>query len=251
MEGAKTARWAIALLTLVGLALSVPWQAAAGPLEQELVALIHMGESQGRATEEMQRLAKQVQRAQGLGLSTESLIDKIKEGMAKGIETPRIEQRLVLMINHMKLAKTLLQETGSSDKNQAVLGGKDRALAVLSEALERGVTPDEVRDVYRAAGEGKHEVRSDALAYSAKGMALMKEGGLPPDQSRALAATALRKGVEPTNLMDLARELKGRGQELREHPAKLKDIQSAVERGQRVEKILGDLRSRPDATKPR
>nr|MBI3612657.1 hypothetical protein [Nitrospirota bacterium] len=250
MEGSKTARWAIAMLALASLTLS-PWQAAAAdPLDQELVTLVHLGELQGRAAEEMKRLTDQVQRAQSLGLPTESLVDKIKEGMAKGIETPRIEQRLILMINHMKLAKTLLKATGPSGKNQAALGGKDRALAVLSEALERGVTPDEVRSVHRDIGEGNHEVHPDALAYGAKGMALMKEGGLPPDESRALTATALRKGVEPTNLMDLARELKGRGPEFREHPAKLRDIQNAVERGHRMEKIIGDLRSRPDTTKP-
>ena len=248
MERAKTVRRALALLALAGLTLA-PWPAAADPLEQDLVALVRLGESQGRAPEDMKRLADQVQRAHALGLPVEPLVDKIKEGMAKRIETPRIEQRLVLMINHMKLADTLLKETGAG-KNQAS-AGRDRALSVLSEALERGVTADEVRSVHRDIGGGNREVRPDALAYGAKGMALMKEGGLTPDESRALAATALRRGVEPTNLMDLARELKGRGQELREHPARLKDIQSAVERGQRMEKILGDLRSRPDATPPR
>jgi len=248
MERAKTVRRTLALLALAGLTLA-PWPAAADPLEQDLVALVRLGESQGRAPEDMKRLADQVQRARALGLPVEPLVDKIKEGMAKRIETPRIEQRLVLMINHMKLADTLLKETGAN-KNQAA-AGRDRALSVLSEALERGVTADEVRSVHRDIGEGNREVRPDALAYGAKGMALMKEGGLTPDESRALAATALRKGVEPTNLMDLARELKGRGQELHDHPARLKDIQSAVERGQRMEKILGDLRSRPDATNPR
>jgi hypothetical protein len=247
-ERFKNARRALALLTLAGLTFA-PWPAAAGPLEQDLVSLARLGESQGRAPEDMKRLVDQVQRAQALGLPTESLIDKIKEGMAKRIETPRIEQRLTLMINHMKLADSLLKETGAR-KGQAASGDRDRALAVLSEALERGVTPDEVRSVHRDIGEGNREVRPDALAYGAKGMALMKEGGLPPDESRALAATALRKGVEPTNLMDLARELKVRGPEFREHPARLRDIQLAVERGQRVEKILGDLRARPDATKP-
>ena len=248
MERSKTVRRALALLALAGLTLA-PWQASAGPLEQDLVALVRLGESQGRVPEDMKRLTDQVQRAHALGLPVESLVDKIKEGMAKRIETPRIEQRLVLMINHMKLADTLLKETGAGKKQATT--GRDRALSVLSEALERGVTADEVRSVHRDIGEGNREVRPDALAYGAKGMALMKEGGLTPDESRALAATALRKGVEPTNLMDLARELKGRGQELRDHPARLKDIQSAVERGQRMEKILGDLRSRPDATPPR
>lgn len=233
------ARGGMTLIAFLGFVLS-SGPGYAGPLEQDLTAISQAGEMQGRPPEEMQRLTGQVQRAQSLGLPTDSLVDKIKEGMTKGVAIPRIEQRLVLMITHMKVADTLLQETVGG-KGQAAQGGKDRALSVLSEALARGVTPDEVRAVHRDIGETKREIRPDDLAYAAKGMALMKEGGLPPEHFRALTATALRQGIESARILDLAREIKGLPPETRENPARIRNIQTAMEQGQRVEKIISDL----------
>lgn len=235
----SSVRGATTLIVLLGFVLTAG-PGYAGPLEQELTAISQAGAMQGRQPEEMQRLAGQVQRAQSLGLPTDSLVDKIKEGLAKGVTIPRIEQRLDLMVTHMKAADMLLQETVGG-KSQATQGGQDRALSVLSEALARGVSPDEVRALHRDIGESKREIRPDDLAYAAKGMALMKEGGLPPDHFRALTATALRQGIESTRILDLAREIKGLPSEARENPARIRNIQMAMEQGQRVEKIISDL----------
>lgn len=224
--------------------------ASADPLDEELITVSQIGGAKGIAPDAMKGLIGKVQEAHRLGLRTEPLIDKIKEGFAKGIEPERIEQRLKLMIAHMKLAAQLLKDTRTGAKNQTSAATQDRALDVLAEALDRGVTPENVRAVQREAEEGNREIRSDALAYGAKGLALMKEGGLPHDESHALISAALRRGVDSTSLLDLARELKQRGQEFRKRPALLREVRIAVEQGQHMEKILGDVRARSTVTTP-
>lgn len=246
-------QWSAAVVAAVALTLS------AGPLpngsawaamtEQELAALSRLGEAKGRSADDMKRLLEQAQRAEARGLPSESLLDKIKEGLAKGIDSGRIEQRLATMVSHMEQADALLKETGAISGGRPTPGGRERALEVLGEALERGVTPGEVRAVHRAIGEGGREVLADTLAFGGKGMALMKEGGLPPDESHAMIVTASRRGLDSASLLDLAREIKVRGQELRENPARLREIRQAVERGERLEKILGDIRPRQDTTR--
>ncbi len=223
--------------------------ASAAISEQEVAALTRMGEAQGRSADDMKQLIEHAQRLDARGLPADALLDKIKEGLAKGIETSRIEQRLGAMAGHLETADSLLKETGAG-RSQMSPQERGRSLEVLAEALGRGVTPDEVRAMHRAIGEGNREVRAETLAYGAKGMAFMKEGGLSPDESHALIAAASRRGVEHVNLLDLARELKSRGQEFRENPARLREIRSAVERGERLEKILGDVRERHDRPRP-
>lgn len=240
----RLALWGTAVITAVGLILSgEPVSAVLS--DQDIAALSKLGEAQGRSPDDMKRLIEQARRADALGLPSESLLDKIKEGLAKGIDSNRIEQRLATMSSHMETADALLKETGTG-RGQITPQERGRALVVLSEALGRGVRPDEVQSMNRALGDGGRGLRADTLAYDAKALALMKEGGLPVDESLALVAAATRRGADQTTLLDLARELKSRGPEYRDNRARLQDLRNAVERGESLEKILDDARSRSD-----
>jgi len=205
-----------------------------------------LGEAKGRSPDDMKRLIAHAQRAEARGLPSEPLLDKIREGLAKGVDSGRIEQRLNSMTSNMEKADALLKETETPGKGQTLPQDRGRALGVLAEALGRGVTPDEVRSLHRSIGEGNRDAQPEALAYSAKGLAIMKEGGLPPDESKAVMAAASRHGSNAAGLLDLARELKSRGQEFRDKPARLQDIRNAVERGERLDKLRSDQRSHPD-----
>jgi hypothetical protein len=231
---------AFALLVLPG------GQATAALSEQEIAAVTKMGEAQGRSPDDMKRLIAHAQQAEARGLPSEPLLDKIREGLAKGVDSGRIEQRLNSMTSNMEKADSLLKETETPGKSQTSPQDRGRALGVLAEALGRGVTPDEVRSLHRSIGEGNRDTKPETLAYSAKGLAVMKEGGLPPDESKAVMAAASRHGSNAAGLLDLARELKSRGQEFRDKPARLQDIRNAVERGERLDKLRSDQRSHPD-----
>jgi hypothetical protein len=234
---------AILTLALFGISGGVTMAALS---EQEIAAVTKLGEGQGRSPDDMKRLIAHAQQAEARGLPSDPLLDKIKEGLAKGVDSGRIEQRLNSMTSNMEKADALLKETETPGKGQTSPQDRGRALGVLAEALGRGVTPDEVRSLHRSIGEGNHDTRPETLAYSAKGLAVMKEGGLPPDESKAVMAAASRHGSNAA-VLDLARELKSRGQEFRDKPARLQDIRVAVERGERLDK----LRSDPHSITPR
>ena len=236
----------IAILTLALFGIS-DGVATAALSEQEIAAVTKLGEAQGRSPDDMKRLIAQAQQAEARGLPSEPLLDKIREGLAKGVDSGRIEQRLSSMTSNMEKADALLKEAETPGKGQTSPQDRGRTLGVLAEALGRGVTPDEVRSLHRSIGEGNSDAKPETLAYSAKGLAVMKEGGLPPDESKAVMSAASRHGSNAAGLLDLARELKGRGQEFRDKPSRLHDIRTAMERGERLDK----LRSDPHPATPR
>jgi hypothetical protein len=236
----------LALFALVA-SLSVPvGQAAAELPEQEIIALVQQATAQGRSAEEVNRIVEHAKTADSRGLPADTLVDKIREGLAKGVESPRLERVVVTMRTHLETAQDLLEEveSQSSGDNTQTQASRQRAIKTLAEALGRGATSEEVKGLSRSMRDAGVTVRAGTLAAGAKGLALMKEGGLPVPASTALILTAVQRGVPPRALLDLARELKADGQGLRDNPARLQAIQQAIERGERVEKPLQGLRER-------
>lgn len=218
--------------------------AVAALTEREVTEVSKLGTARGRSSEEISRLIGEAGRAEARGLPAGPLLDKLREGLAKGIETRRLEQVLATLATHLDTARTLQQEFESRAGREPAPGERQRALEVLAEALGRGVTPDEIRAIGRGLREAGGEVRGDLLAYGAKGMALMKEGGLPGAATAALLMAAMRQGLTPTELLGLARELKGRGPELRGNLTRLQELQRAIERGERSEQLFRESRER-------
>ena len=216
--------------------------------QQEVSEISQMGAAQGRSAEEMQRFIEHAERLESQGLPPGPLLDKIKEGLAKGVEPNRMDSVLTKMSTNLESADGLLKETSGFQQLSPM--SRARSLEVLSEAIGRGVSPEEVRTMRQAPGNT--EIRPEQLAYGAKGLALMKEGGVPAEARQNLMASAVRSGFDSPSLLNLGREVKER-REFRENPARLRELQSAVERGDSVEKFLGKQRSlhNPSRLEPR
>jgi len=235
----------VSKIAVLALALAGSISAGQGVLwalpQQEVSEISRIATAQGRSPEDIRRLIEQAELVEAKGLPPEPILDKIKEGLAKGVDSRRLDPVLSKMSANMQTADNLIKETS---KMPVTPSNRTRALEVLSEALGRGVTPDEVRAISKAAGESQHPER---LAYGAKGLALIKEGGVSVGAGQSLMASGLRGGLDSSTLLDLAREVKRRREELRDNPTRLRDIQNSVERGDRLEKIFGDGRTGRDA----
>jgi hypothetical protein len=212
--------------------------------QQEVSEISQMGAAQGRSAEEMQRFIEHAERLESQGLPSGPLLDKIKEGLAKGVEPNRMDSVLTKMSTNLESADGLLKETSGFQQLSPM--SRARSLEVLSEAIGRGVSPEEVRTMRQAPGNT--EMRPEQLAYGAKGLALMKEGGVPAEARQNLMASAVRSGFDSPSLLNLGREVKER-REFRENPARVRELQSAVERGDSVEKFLGKQRSLHDPSR--
>ncbi|MEK6631970.1 MAG: hypothetical protein AABY94_01525, partial [Nitrospirota bacterium] len=67
--------------------------------------------AQGHSAEEVNALLEQVTKAGEKGIPTEPLANKVKEGLAKGVEPKRIDPVLRQLVTHFESAHDVLQES--------------------------------------------------------------------------------------------------------------------------------------------
>ena len=227
-------RWAIGVIALMMGTGPVASQAAslAGQDVQDVTVL---GRSRGHSEETISRLLDQAKQAADQGLPERPIVNKIKEGLAKGVPPERIQPVVREMVGRLREARDVLREVGQGGSGER--GGEDgRAAEVMAEALGRGVTVDEIRSLGRSSGKGSRN--GEALAFGAKGLALTKEAGLSGAEGVPVIGEALRQGFRSDELLDLGREIKKHGHEFRSDRQRFQDIKKAVERGERPDKIF-------------
>lgn len=196
--------------------------------------------AQGYSVEEVNPLIEQVTKATEKGIPAEPLANKVKEGLAKGIEPKRIEPVLRQFIAHFEHAQEALREAGARGIAE---GNRQRALETLADAFARGATVDEVRELARLSQDGKYKLTQEVLAAGAKSLAVMKEGKIPSKDGAALIGEGIRQGYRPAELLDLSREVKRRGPEFQEGRASLQALKEQVRRGERGERLFREDRS--------
>jgi|GEM_PF-1193547 len=211
------------------------WAESLSPQDREEINRLRT--AQGHSPEDINPLLEQVNKAGERGLPVEPLANKVKEGLAKGIEPKRIDPVLRQMTSRLESAHEVLEEA----KNRGVAeGNRQRALETMAEAFARGATIDEVRELSRLSQEGRHKATQEELAAGAKSLAVMKEGRIPSKDGTALVGEGIKQGYRPSELLDLSREVKRRGSDFEEGRASLKALREQVSRGERSDRLFKD-----------
>lgn len=204
---------------------------------QDREAITRLGSAQGRSANEITPLLDHVSKAGERGLPTESLLNKMREGLAKGVEPKRIDPVLRQMTSRLESAHEVLEEAKSRGLSE---GNRQRAIETMAEALSRGATVDEVRELSRFSQEGRHKATQEELAAGAKGLAVMKEGRIPSKDGTALVGEGIKQGYRSSELLDLGREVKRRGSDFEEGRASIKALREQVSRGERSDRLFKD-----------
>jgi len=212
------------------------WAESLSPQDREEINRLRT--AQGHSPEDINPLLEQVNKAGERGLPVESLANKVKEGLAKGIEPKRIDPVLRQMTSRLESAHEVLQEAWSRGMEE---GNRQRAIETMAEAFARGATADEVRELARfAQHEGKQRATQEVLAAGAKSLAVMKEGRIPSKDGTALVGEGIKQGYRSSELLDLSREVKRRGSDFEEGRASLKALREQVSRGERGDRLFKD-----------
>lgn len=232
----------LCLIRLLGVAGGlVAAQALAEPLSvQDREEIVRLGSAQGRSARDLDPLLEQVSKVGEKGFPTESMVNKVKEGLAKGVEPQRIDQVLRQMTERLESAHEVLEEARARG---IVEGNRQRALEAMAEALARGATKEEVRELTRMSLEGKQKVTQDVLAAGAKGLAVMKEANVSTKDGAALLGEGIRQGYRANELLDLSREVKRRGSDFQEGRANLQQLRERIGRGEKSDRLFRDDRS--------
>ncbi len=204
---------------------------------QDREAISRLGSAQGRSESEITPLLEHVNKAGERGLPTESLLNKVREGLAKGVEPKRIDPVLRQMTSRLESAHEVLEEAKGRGMPE---GNRQRALETMAEAFTRGATPDEVRELSRLSQEGRHKTTQEELAAGAKGLAVMKEGRIPSKDGTALVGEGMKQGYRAAELLDLSREVRRRGSDFEEGRASLQTLRDKVSKGERSDRLFHD-----------
>ena len=80
----------------------------------------------------------------------------------------------------------------------------------------------------------------DTLGGGAKSLAVIKEANIPSKDGAAVVAEGMRQGFRPSELADLAREIKRHGQDFREGRITTESIRDMISRGERSDRLFRD-----------
>lgn len=202
---------------------------------QDRDEIARLRSARGFAAEEVSSLLEQVKKAGERGLPTDPLANKVKEGLAKGVDPKRIDPVLRQMVMHFESAQEVLREAGTRGVAE---GNRRVAVETLAEAFSRGATAEEVRDLVRLSQDGKQKVTQETLAAGAKSLAVMKEGKIASQDGAALIGEGMRQGYKPSELLDLSREVKRRGGEFQSGRANIQALREQVRRGDRGDRLF-------------
>ena len=208
--------------------LTAPAAAEIGPAERQEIA--RLAEARGTAPSDVAPLVDEIDRAAARGLPATSLLNKLKEGLSKGVPPARVHGVLRDMASRMDVARDLL---GAVPDEAA----RTRSIEVLAEALGRGATAADVKEIARLA-KTDGGPSSESLAFGAKSWALMREAGIPAAGGVGLVVEAMRQGFRPAELLTLAREVGARREDFETGRLSLDAVREAVRRGERPERVL-------------
>ena len=186
-------------------------------------------------------LARIADEAAAKGLPSAPLTNKIQEGIAKGYDVRRIEQVVRQKAVQLETSDQLLRELDGP----ATGPERDGALTLLAESLERGVTPNDVRELRRQSQiAGKAPLTGEIVASAAYGLSFISDTRLSVDEGRSVVAEAVRQGFRAHELIGVGREIKRRERDFIAGRSTLRAVRDAIARGDRPEELFRD--SRPE-----
>jgi len=239
------------LATLVcALVLSAVPSLAQGVTTSERDAILRLAADRGLAADDAGALLRPVDDAGTKGLPVAPLANKLREGLAKGVDPKRIDTVVRQMAGQLSTADALIRELNLADAPV-----RDEPIVLLADALAGGVSADEVRELRRQAQPaGSPPLPSDSLAGAAKGLSLIKSAALPASEGTAVMAEAVRHGYRAHEMLEVGRQVKRRERDYRDGHASLRALRDAIARGERPEQIFTATRAgaveRPAATRP-
>ena len=181
-------RWRVVPILLAALVLGAASSAAAQ--QRDRPARIERGRMQ---LQESPRLRAIIQRAERSGVPPELLRRKVNEGIAKGVQGPRLEEAIEAYGRRIAEARHLAGDDVSPD-----------VLAAAAEAAERGVPADRIRAFVHA---NPNPLRS---VVGLRALGDLIEAGVPaPEAARGVNA-ALDRGLRGERLLAVSAAVRRR-----------------------------------------
>ncbi len=185
----------------------------AGVPEREVAGLVQRGVGRGVPAPELARLLDVVTEAKRQDLPVGSVLDKVKEGLAKRAFPDRIVAVTSRISRELATSRDLVRQAERQGVRVETAGERERAIEAVADALGRGVPPREVEELSRqVARSSRREATMSRLGVGAQVTADLVSMGLSPRDASETVAAALSRGL---NQHDVERLRQGLARELR------------------------------------
>ncbi|MFQ5655908.1 MAG: hypothetical protein ACE5G5_00020 [Candidatus Methylomirabilales bacterium] len=184
------------------------------------------------------------------------LLNKINEGLAKGVPPPRIESVGQNILDDLKASKEIVRHAEKLGFRPVRKGDQDRTIEALAEAKWRGVPLEALRDLpteFRKGRSGK-DASLSRVESAAETLVTLMDSGLSAPSATETVRIGLSRGLSREEFRRLERAIrhgrKGRGsaedaaKRVRESLATGRDIHE-------IERELRERRDREDRERPR
>jgi hypothetical protein len=146
-------------------------------------------ESQGFTPSQAQAALAMLDRADGHGLPASTLVNRIREGIARRAQPSAI---LGVLTDRLADLERADEVTRRCAKEGITVRDRDRSVVRLADSFSMGVTPGDVVTVVPAAARTRRDL--DAVSRAAEVMGRLTQRGFPPADTRDVLAAATGAG---------------------------------------------------------
>ena len=183
-----------------------------------------------------------IEKSKGEGLPVEVLINRLKEGVARGSNYTAVLEVLTKKINSLKSAKELIYKHTDRDAPVGVSAEDIKySHQLLAELLGRGLAEQEFEEI---SGIGlSHGIKMDELVRLCEILITSRELGFPSEYMREIILLAVAKGMRIRAIEYLSETLQGVMRDKTLKPGEIKDIiVDGLNRNRSVVRIKRDIK---------
>lgn len=141
----------------------------------------------------------------GAGLPARPVLDRIEQGLAKGVALDRIADASARLAEKLQAARPIVDDLIRTGLRPTQSTEREAAIGAVARALEKTVTPEEVKALGAAVREAGGSLR---LFTSAADTATYFAGsGMPPKTAAQLVRHAVEKGFTLRDLDNMVRQM--------------------------------------------
>lgn len=147
-------------------------------------------------------------RTKANGLPVRPVLDRIEQGLSKGVASERISGSARLLASKLAAADAIVNNVSRSGLKIERQAEKGDAVHTVARALEKAIPEDEITRVgMKAAKKGASLSRFDA---SVNAMTAFIEMGMPLDNASRMIHKVIDKGFSEADMIRMEREMAGR-----------------------------------------
>ena len=184
-----------------------------GLSEGDVAELIRRGVRRGLQAGDLAPLLEVVAEVKRQDLPVGPVLDKVKEGLAKGVPPERIGTAASRISRELATARDLIRQAEREGVRVEKARTREKAIKAVADALGRGVPPREVEKLSRhVASSAPREGAMSLLDEGVEVTADLVSMGLSPESAAETVAAAISQGLGRHDIerlrKGLARELK-------------------------------------------